>query len=323
MRRMAQFTLAVAASVALASAASAQSFPSKPIHLIVGFGAGGPSDVIARLMSSGMSEALGQPVLVENKPGAASNLAAALVATAKPDGYTLLLGTAGPLAVNDALYSSLPFDPEKAFSLISIAAETPLVLGIATDLAAKSLKEFVDYAKAKNPPTNYGSPGVGVPPHFASEMFRARAGFASTHVPYRSGAQVIDALIKGEVQWAFDVPVTIASQHKAGKLRAVAIASTQRWPGVEDIPTFAELGYPDMEILGWFALCGPAGMPADIVQRLNVEAARSLATPDAKQRLANLGFVTRATSPAAAVAFVAAERKRWLAVAKANNIKVE
>jgi tripartite-type tricarboxylate transporter receptor subunit TctC len=303
--------------------AAAQQWPSRPIHLVIGFGAGGPSDTIARLMAAGMSETLGQQVIVENKPGAGANLAAELVAKAKPDGYTLMIGTVGPLAVNDVLYSNLPFDPAKDFTLISLTAETPLVLGVASNVPAKSLKEFVDYAKANAGKVNYASPGVGVPPHFASEMFRGKAGFTSTHVPYRSGAAVIDALMKNEVQWAFDVPVTMTAQHKAGKLRALATAAKSRWMGLEDVPTFAESGYPDLEILGWFALCGPAGMPDNIVRRLHAEAAKSLTTPDSKQRLTNLGFVARATTPAETVAFVAAERKRWLAVAKDNNIKVE
>ena len=232
-------------------------------------------------------------------------------------------GLVGPLTVNDVLYSNLPFDPVKDFVVISLTAQTPLVLGLGMDVPAKTLKEFVDHAKSKRPPINYASPGVGVPPHFASEMFRARAGFASTPVPYRSGAAVIEALMKNEVQWAFDVPVTMTAQHKAGKLRAIATAANRRWTGLEEVPTFAESGYQDMEIMGWFALCGPAGLPQDMVQRLNVETAKALATPEAKQRLANLGFAQTPTTPAEARAFVAAERKRWVAVAKANNIKVE
>ena len=303
--------------------AAAQQWPSRPIHLVVGFGAGGPSDIIGRLIAAGMSESLGQQVVVENKPGAGSNIAAEAVAKAKPDGYTLMIGSVGPLTVNDVLYSNLPFDPVKDFVVISLTAQTPLVLGLGMDVPAKTLKEFVDHAKSKRPPINYASPGVGVPPHFASEMFRARAGFASTHVPYRSGAAVIEALMKNEVQWAFDVPVTMTAQHKAGKLRAIATAANRRWTGLEEVPTFAESGYQDMEIMGWFALCGPAGLPQDMVQRLNVETAKALATPEAKQRLANLGFAQTPTTPAETRAFVAAERKRWVAVAKANNIKVE
>ena len=323
MRKLGWLIGVAAVSVTVVFSAAAQTWPARPIHLVVGFGAGGPSDTIARLMAAGMSESLGQQVVVENKPGAGSNIAAELVAKAKPDGYTLMIGSVGPLSVNDVLYSNLPFDPVKDFTIISMTAETPLVLGLGTDVPAKTLKEFVDYAKAKNPPINYASPGVGVPPHFASEMFLSKAGFASTHVPYKSGAQVIDALMKNEVQWAFDVPVTMTAQHKAGKLRAVATAANKRWMGIEDVPTFAESGYPDMEIVGWFALCGPAGLPQDMVQRLNVETAKSLATPDSKQRLTNLGFVQTPTTPAQAAAFIAAERKRWVAVAKDNNIKVE
>ena len=323
MRKLGRLIGVAAVAATVAFSAAAQTWPARPIHLVVGFGAGGPSDLIARLVAAGMSESLGQQIVVENKPGAGSNIAAEQVAKAKPDGYTLMIGSVGPLTVNDVLYANLPFDPVKDFTIISMTAQTPLVLGIGTAVPAKTLQEFVAYAKAKKPPINYASPGVGVPPHFASEMFLGKAGFASTHVPYRSGAAVIDALLKNEVQWGFDVPVTMTAHHKAGKLRALATAANKRWMGIEDVPTFAESGYPDMEIVGWFAVCGPAGLPQDMVQRLNAETAKALARPEAKERLTNLGFVQTPTTPAQAAAFVAGERKRWVAVAKANNIKVE
>ena len=315
--------VAVVSSVAAFSAA-AQTWPARPAHLLVGFGAGGPTDIIARVLATGMGASLGQQVLVENKPGAASNLAADLVANAKPDGYTLMLSSIGPLTVNDVLFSNLPFNPATAFTVITLTAETPSVLGLAPEVQAKSLKEFADYAKTKTDPLHYASPGVGLPPHFAAEMVRTKLGFASVHVPYRSGAQVIEALMKSEVQWGFEAPATMTAPHKAGKLRAVATSGRQRWMGMEDVPTFAELGYPDLVILGWFALIGPAGMPQDIVQRLNAEAAKALATDEAKQRLANLGFgISPRMTPPETAAFVATERTRWLAVAKENNIKVE
>jgi tripartite-type tricarboxylate transporter receptor subunit TctC len=308
----------------IAFSAAAQTWPARPVHLLVGFGAGGPTDIIARVLAAGLSATLGQQVLVENKPGAASNLAADLLANAKPDGYTLMLSSIGPLTVNDVLFSNLPFNPATAFSVITLSAETPSILALAPEVPAKSLKEFVDYAKAKNQAVNYASPGVGLPPHFAAEMFRSKAGFASVHVPYRSGSQVVEALMKSEVQWGFDSPATMTAPHKAGKLRVVATTARERWTGMEDVPTLAELGYADMVVMGWFALIGPAGLPQDIVQRLNAETAKALATDEAKQRIANLGMgISPRMTPAETAAFVAAERTRWLTVAKENNIKVE
>jgi tripartite-type tricarboxylate transporter receptor subunit TctC len=322
-KRWLVLALAALGVAALPISVVAEAYPTKPVSLVVGFATGGPSDIIARIMANHLGEAFKQPFVVENKPGAASNIAADLVAKAKPDGYTLLLGNVGSLAVNDALYSNLPFHPERDFTIIAMTAQTPLVLAIEPKLPATNLKQFIDYAKSSRGQINYASPGVGIPPHFAAEMFRGKVGFQSTNVQYRSGGMMIDALMKGEVQWAFDVPATISPQHLAGKVRALAVAAAQRWPTMPDVPTMAELGFDDFEVIGWFAIAGPAGLPGSVVEQLNAEVRRALASEDIKQKLANIGFAPQPTTAADASKFIAAERKRWLAVAKEHNIKVE
>jgi tripartite-type tricarboxylate transporter receptor subunit TctC len=322
-KRRLVYALVALGIAGLSASAAAEPYPTKPVSLVVGFATGGPSDIIARIMASHLGEAFKQPFVVENKPGAASNIAADLVAKAKPDGYTLLLGNVGSLCVNDALYSSLPYHPERDFTIVAMTAQTPLVLAIEPKLPAANLKEFIDYAKASRGQINYASPGVGIPPHFAAEMFRGKVGFQSTNVQYRSGGMMIDALMKGEVQWAFDVPATVSPQHHAGKVRALAVAADKRWPTMPDVPTMGELGFSDFEILGWFAIAGPAGLPRPIVEQLNAEVRRGLASEDIRQKLANIGFAPQPTTAAEAEKFIAAERKRWLAVAKEHNIRVE
>ena len=303
--------------------AAAQAWPSKPVHIVVGFAPGGPTDTVTRLAAAGMTIALGQPVIVENRPGAGGNVAAEYVAKAPPDGYTLLVGGTGPLTVNDALYSNLPFHPEKSFTFVAMTAVTPLVFAINPDVPAQSLKEFVAYAKANPGKINFGSPGVGVSTHFAAEMFQAQAGLQGQHVPYRSGALLIDGLMKGEVHWCFDAILTIQPQHKTGKLRALAVAADKRWPSWPEIPTMEEQGYKDMVVMAWFALVGPTGMPEPIVKRLNEETNKALAASDAKERLTNIGFAAAPMTPGEVAKYVAAERARWLKVAKDHNIKVE
>lgn len=315
--------VAVLAIAAGYETAWAQAYPTKPVSLVVGFGPGGPSDTIARLIASQLSDTLKQQFLVENRAGAASNIAAELVAKARPDGYTLMIGNVGTLCVNDALYTKLNYSPERDFTVISMTGQAPLVLAVEPKMPAASLKEFVAYAKSRSGEINYASPGVGIPPHFASVMFAAKAGFNSTNVQYRSGSSVIDSLTKGEVQWAFDVPLTVTPQHQAGKLKALAVASSKRWSTLPDVPTFAEQGYQGMEVIGWFALVGPAGLPQPIVEKLHDETQAALANPEIRQKFANIGFEPHPGTTADAVKYVAEERKRWLAVAKEYAIKVE
>jgi len=322
-KRWLVFALAALGIATAAASASAQVYPAKPVNIVIGFGPGGPTDTIARLLASHLTDALKQQFLVENKPGAASNIASDVVAKSKPDGYVLMLGNVGSLAVNDVLYSNLTYSPERDFTVIAMTGLAPQVLVVEPKLAVKSLPEFVAYAKSKRGDLNYASPGVGIPPHMWAEMIRNKFGFEAQNVQYKSGSLVIDAVTKGEVQWAFDVPLTVAPQHNAGKLRALAVTSPQRWSTLPDVPTFTELGYKDLVGVGWFALAGPAGMPKPIVEQLNAETQRWLGNADTKQKLTNIGFEPQFATVAEAEAFIADERKRWVAIAKELKIKIE
>jgi tripartite-type tricarboxylate transporter receptor subunit TctC len=316
------FGLAALCAMVAYDPAAAQGYPSKPVHIVVGFGPGGPTDTIARLYGTHLGGVLNQPVIVENKPGAGSNLGADVVAKSAPDGHTLFVGGMGPLAINDALYSALAFSPERDFVPVAVLARSPLVLVVHKDLPA-TVKDFIAHAKAQKGKLNHSSPGVGSSPQLAEEMFRTLAGFDSTHVPYRSGPLMLEAVMKGEVQWTIDVPLTTMPQHKVGAVRALAITAPQRRAAYPDLPALAEVGFPDLTVFAWFALAAPAGTPAAVVARLNAEAVKALTTDEANQRLANIGFEPVPMSPAEAAAYLASERKRWIAVAKAHNIKVE
>ena len=313
----------VLGALATAPIGAAQDYPTKPIRIVVGFGPGGPTDTIARTLAEHFQKTWGQPALTENKPGAGSNIGADAVAKAAPDGHTLFVGGVGPLAINRALYSALAFDPEKDFALISTIARTPLAFTVNNDVPAKSVREFVAYAKANTGKLNHSSPGVGTSPHLAAELFRSTIGFESQHAPYRSGPLMLEALVKGEVHWTFDAPLTAMPQHKNAKARVLALTSAARWASYPDIPTMVEQGFPDVVVLAWFALAAPAGTPVAILRKLNVETAHALATDGAKQRLAAIGFEPAPLSEAETVKYTAAERERWSALIRAQGIRVE
>lgn len=315
--------LAILAASAAFDHASAQTWPSKPIRLVIGFASGGPTDTLARTVADSLTAVLPQPTVVENKPGAAGNLAAETAAKAPPDGHTLFLGAMGPFSVNAVLFDKLPYDPEKDWLPITVVARTPFMLGINPDMPVKTLAEFIAYAKANRGKLNHSSPGVGTTPQLAAELFRMSAGFDSTNTQYRSSPLMLNAVIQGEVQWTVDVPLTSLPQYQAGKIRVLATTAPQRLPAAPDVPTFAELGFPEVTATGWFAVAAPAGTPAAIVDRLNMEITRGLATEATKARLAALGFEPAPMTPAETARFFADEGLRWAKVIRANNIKAE
>jgi tripartite-type tricarboxylate transporter receptor subunit TctC len=315
--------LALALVAAAAQGASAQSWPSKPIRLIIGFAPGGPTDTLARTVAEHLTSVLPQPTVVENKPGAASNLAAETVVKSPPDGHTLFLGGMGPYSINGALYSNMTYDPDRDFIPLTVVGRSPLVLAVSPTLPIQSVKELIDYAKANRGKINHSSPGVGTSPHLADELLRMLGGFESTHVAYKSSPQVLNAIIQGETQWAFDVPLTAVPQHRNGKLRVIAIGSAQRSALYPDIPTLAEQGFPDVAIYAWFAMAAPAGTPKDVVDKLNAEITRGLRTEQVRTRLAAIGLEPAPMSPAETAKFFLDERARWTKVIQANNIRGE
>jgi tripartite-type tricarboxylate transporter receptor subunit TctC len=315
--------LALAATLAAAQGASAQSWPTKPIRLIVGFASGGPTDTLARTVADNLTAVLPQPTVVENKPGAAGNLAAETAAKSPPDGHSLFLGAMGPFSVNQALYDKLGYDPYKDWLPITVVAKTPFLLSVNPAMPVKSIAEFIDHAKKNPGKINHSSPGVGTMPQLAAELFRMQAGFDSSNTQYRSSPLMLNAVIQGEVQWTVDVPLTSLPQYQTGKIRVLATTAPQRLPSLPDVPTLAELGFPDVIATGWFAVAAPAGTPAAIIDRLNAEIVAGLATEATKTRLAALGFDPAPMTPAQTAKFFADEGLRWTKVIQANNIRAE
>lgn len=281
-----------AAAVAFAAATScvnAQQWPDKPIRVVVGFAPGGFTDVLGRLIGQKLSERLGQPVVVENKPGAAGTVGADVVAKSKPDGYTLLLAHSNSNSVAPALYPKLPYDVVKDFTPIALVATTPLLLTVNPNVPAKNVKEFVALAKRKPNGLSYASSGGGSAQHLAAARFEIATGTQMTHIPYKGSGQAIVDLLSGQVDANFESPPNVMTHAKAGKLRILAITSEKRSPLLPEVPTMAEEGLKNAEMLQWFAVMGPARMPAEITKRLNLEITAILKQPDVAEKIASQG----------------------------------
>ena len=307
----------------LALPAFAADYPSKPIRLVVPYAPGGGADGVARIIAKKMSENIGQPIVIDNKGGAGSILGTEIVAKAEPDGYTLLLGQSGPISINPAVYKSLPYDPVKDFVPLSMTTAYPYILVVNADLPVKSLAEFVALAKSKPGAMNYGSTGVGAANHLVSELFNAKAGLKMTHVPYRGTALAVGDLLAGQLTMVFGDPVSVLSQMRAGKLRALAVTSLQRSPVAPEVPTVAESGYPGFEALAWHGLLAPAKTPPAIVQKLNAEIVKALADPTTKKLLEDQAMQTVGSSPADFASFIQKDIVLWKGVAAAAHVSVE
>ncbi|SRR5712692_4156219 len=309
------------AVLCFAQGVSAQGFPNRPIRLIAPFAAGGALDLIARGLGQKLSDSMGQPVVVENRAGASGAIGSEAVARSAPDGYTLLLGATTTHGVNPALNPSLPYDPVKDFTPISLVATIPHVLVVNASLPVNSVQELVRYAKAGHP-LAYGSAGNGSPHHLAAELFKSMAGIEAVHVPYKGSGPALADLMSGQLQF-ISVELTAADPHiKSGRLKALAIATAERVPGVS-LPTVAESGYPGFEVTSWYAIFGPAGMPEAVTSKLSAEIAKALATPDLSDRLKNLGATPIGSTPERLAAHVRAELARWTQVVKTAGIKPE
>ncbi len=313
---------AVAAAAALygfvAVAGFAQTYPSKPVRIVVPFLPGGGVDVLARAFAQKFTDAWGQQVFVDNRAGAGGNIGADAVAKAPPDGYTLLVTTAG-LAVAPGLYRKLPFDAIRDFAPTSQIISTYLVLAVHPSLPG-SLKELVSLAKSRPGKLNFGHTGLGSGPHIAGEMLRAAAHIDIVMVPYKGDAQAVPALIANEVQLEFPNPTTAAQLIKAGKLRALAVTGTSRGAAFPDVPTTAEEGYPDINYVGWVSLFAPAGTPRDILEKISAEVVRDLRMPDIVERLPGWGGEAAGTTPAEFTAKYHADIARYTKIIREANI---
>jgi|SRR5688572_341411 tripartite-type tricarboxylate transporter receptor subunit TctC len=298
-----------------------QGFPSKPIRVIAPFPPGGEIDLVARGISAKLTESLGQAVVVENVSGAAGAIGSERVARAAPDGYTLLVGATTTHGINPALNPKIPYDAVKEFTPISLVTVIPQVLVVHPSVPANTLSEFVQLAKSK-PGLPYGSAGNGSPHHLAGALFSSLAGFTATHVPYKGvGPSLVD-LVSGQITFMF-VGITAADPHiKGGKLRPLALASAARLPGME-IPTFGEQGYKGFEIMAWYAIFAPAGLPPDITAKLSAEVAKATNNPDFRDRLKSMGATPVGSTSQELAAHVRSEIDRWTRAGKAANFRME
>jgi tripartite-type tricarboxylate transporter receptor subunit TctC len=300
-----------------------ESYPSRPITLVVPVPPGGAADFIARLVGSKLSEALGQPVVISNRAGASGIIASDSVAKAAPDGYTLLLNSITTHGIGPHLYAHLPYDPVKDFTPVIGVANLPLIMTINSEHAEKSVQEVVAYAKAHPRTLTFASSGNGGAPHLAGALFQEVTGTTMLHVPYRgSGPAVVD-VAAGRVDIMFDAVPSLLPMIQGGKLRPLAAASAVRNPVVPDVPTFEELGIKGMEVSLWYGLEGPANLPKPILQRLNAEMAKILSTEDIKTNFGKQGAVPQPGSPAEFAAFMRDESARWGEVVRKNDIKIE
>ena len=321
MRR--SIALAFVLAMSLVTAAQAQTaWPTKPIRIIVGFAAGGSTDVTARIIGQALSERLGQPVLIENRPGAGGNIGADAAAKADPDGYTLLMATSSTFAANPALYKSLPFDVQADFAPITVTAFIPNLLVINPSVPAKNLAEFVAYAKANPGKLNYGSAGNGTSQHISGALFNAQAGIETMHVAYRGGALAVNDLLGGQIQVLFAPLVEVVQQVRAEKLRALAITTAKRSPLLPDVPTVAET-LPGYEVTLWNALLAPAKTPPEIIDRINRAAVDALRSEEVKAKLAEQGSEPVGNSPAEFKAFIATELIKWKKLVEISSATVQ
>ena len=310
---------------ALAAPAAAQdAYPSKLVRFIVPFAPGGSSDIISRSVASQLSATLGRQIYVENRGGGGGNIAMEEVKRAAPDGYTLILGHVGTLAVNPAIYGAkLPYDPVKDFQPVSLLALVPNVIAVNPSVPITSLAELVRTAKAQPGKLNYGSAGNGSAGHLAMEYFKLQAAIDLVHVPYRGTGQMLTDLLGGQVEATFNGIPPIISQIKAGKLRPLAVGSAQRVPVLAEVPTIAESGYPGFETSQWYGLMTPAGVPRPIIDKLQEHVAKALASDDTKKRITDDGGVIAGGTPEEFAALIAREKERWAKVVAAAKIQVD
>ncbi len=306
----------------LPDTALAQDYPAKPIRLVVGFPPGGPADLTARVVGEKLAQLLGQPLVIENKPGASQNIAADSVAKAVPDGYTLLMGSTA-LVVNHHLYKDMKFDVFRDFAPIGTAARTPLMVVVNNKLPVKNMQELVALARSKPGAINYGSGVLGSTTHLAVEAFKSQAGIAIANIPYQGAGPMLTDLMGGQVDLAFDTMVASSPLVRSGKLRAIAVTSATRSSIAPDLPTVAESGYPGFEAIGWFGLFAPRGTPEPIVQKVHSALQQALANADVARRLEVTGGEIMPGSSADLQKLMRSESDKWGAVIQRLNIKLD
>ena len=317
-----RFALAVSFTLAT-GAAFAQAYPSKPIRIVVPFAAGGTSDILARAIGPKLTDAWGQPVVVENKTGANGNVGAEYVARSAPDGYTMLLSDVGAIAINPSVYPNMPFDPVKDFSPIVMVSYSPHVLAVHPSVPAATVKELIAYAKANPGKLNFANSGTGGAPHLAGVDFAQRTGIQWAYIPYKGGSQAVTDVVAGQSNVLFNGMLATYPSVKGGRLRGIAVSSAQRVPSAPELPTLIESGLPGFVTGSYQGLLAAASTPRDIVAKLNAEITRILNTQDMKDMLAKQGTEVRADTPEQLGSFIASEKARWAKVVRDNGIKAD
>ncbi|HYF09409.1 MAG TPA: tripartite tricarboxylate transporter substrate binding protein [Acetobacteraceae bacterium] len=314
--------LATPALAAVHTAAAQPGFPSRPVSLVVPFAAGGPNDLVARLVQPILQAQLGQPVVVENRPGATGAIGARHVAAQPPDGHTMLVAASGTLTVNPVVNTRIGYDPERDFAAICMAMTVPNMLVVHRDVPARTVEEVIAWLRREDGRAAYSSGGIGSTEHLGTELFLLRTGTRATHVPFPGGAPATTAMIQGTVQASILNAATVKPHVDSGALRAIAITATQRFAGLPEVPTMVEAGYPEVISASWSCFVAPANTPAPIVQRLNALLVAALRTPDVTARLTGAGFTVDALSPEETARVIAADLARWRAVVREARIEV-
>ncbi len=313
---------AAAASVFVATAARGQgAWPDHPVKIIIPYPAGGSTDVLSRILGERLKEIFGQPFVIENRPGAGGNIGIAALTGSAPDGYTIGAATIGHFAINQFLYSKMPYNPETDMIPVSLTWELPNVFVVATDhVPAKTMAEFIAWAKQKGK-TSFGSPGVGTSPHLCGVLFATRTGLDAIHVPFRGASFTIPAMLAGDVNFAIDNLTSYMSTIASGKMRALAVTSAKRWPTMPDVPTMAEAGLPDFVVTSWAAFVLPAGTPRPIVDKLSAAMKQIAADAELQKRFLVVGAHCLSSTPEQAIAFAAKERAMWRDVVALSGLK--
>jgi tripartite-type tricarboxylate transporter receptor subunit TctC len=321
--RVAPLLVAALALGLAAAGAHAQTYPSKPIRMIVPFTPGGTTDILARTVGQKLGEAWGQPVVVDNRPGAGGNIGSELVAKAPPDGYTLLMGTISTHAINASLYRRLPFDPTRDFAPVSRVGTLPNILIVHPSVPVKSVKELIELARSKPGELNFASSGVGTSLHLSGALFNSMAGVNLVHVPYKGSSPALADLLGGQVKIMFDNLPSALPHVKAGKLKPLAVTGTRRASVLPEVPTVIESGLAGFEVTSWFAVFAPAKTPKDIVTKLNGEIVKILNSADVQEKLTQIGVDAAPTTPEELAAFAKAETEKWGKVVKATGASAD
>ena len=320
---MKKLLIALLMALACAASAAAETWPAKAVRIIVPFPPGSSPDLVARMLMDKLAQALGQPVIVENKPGAGGNLGTGQVAKAAPDGYTLGLSIPGPLAVNTVLYKKMEYDPFKELAPITLVALSPNVLVVDPNLGVNTVKEFIDYVKARPGKLNYGSIGNGSASHLTMELLKMRSGMDIVHVPYPGSPQVNTAIVSGQVQAGFVVPATAMALAQAGRLKVLAVTSSVRSAVLPELPTVAEAGFPGFESSAWLGMVAPARTPRFIIERLSRELVTIIRSQDVREKMHRIYFQPVGTAPEGLSNQMRAERDRWAKVIKQSGARAD